>query len=68
MTIHAVFRNGVFYPIGNVPIPENSHVELEARVVPQVEQATLDAIYATLGKSYPTSEPNLSDKHNDHQP
>jgi predicted DNA-binding antitoxin AbrB/MazE fold protein len=32
-TIHAVFENGVFRPIGSVDLPEKSEVEFELRLV-----------------------------------
>ena len=32
-TIHAIYKNGVFKPVGRIELPENCEVEFEPRVL-----------------------------------
>lgn len=69
-TIRAIYENGVFRPTAGVDLPEHSEVEFEPRIVPPpVPQAdTMAEIYDILSRSYPTGDPRLASRHNEHQP
>lgn len=67
-TIQAIFEGGVFRPIGDVPLPENTKVEFEPRVVdPKQSTAMLEA-FEILSRSYDTGIKDLAARHNEHQP
>ena len=69
MTIHAIFENGVFRPVGKVDLPEPCEVEFEPRLLKDNHQPDhLARIYAILGQSFDTDDPNLAAKHDEHQP
>jgi predicted DNA-binding antitoxin AbrB/MazE fold protein len=68
-TIHAIYENGVFRPTEPVDLPERSTVEFEPRLVqPPIKPDHLDRVYAILSQSFDTEEPNLAERHNEHQP
>jgi predicted DNA-binding antitoxin AbrB/MazE fold protein len=67
-TVQAVFEDGVFRPIGEVTLPENSRVEFEPRVLAiQQSNAMLEA-FEILSHSYETGDPDLAARHDEHQP
>jgi len=69
MTIHAIYENGVFRPIGEVDIPDPCRVEIEVRQIKQEPSVpTLDDIYAILGRRHASGEHDLAERHNEHQP
>jgi hypothetical protein len=78
-TIHAIYENGVFRPTTPVELPEGSEVTIEPVVVaaprPQPsdpEFAHLDPglarTYAILSERYDTGQPDLAERHDEHQP
>ena len=69
-TVHAIFENGVFRPTEPVDLPEHSEVECDVRVVNGAKKRSGDMgeIYRILSRSYETGEPDLSSRHNEHQP
>lgn len=69
-TIHAIFENGVFRPLGKVPLPEACEVEFEPRVVARdaARTAALGSVYAILDKRYESGETDVAARHNEHQP
>jgi len=68
-TIHAVFENGVFRPTQPVELPEASHVEFEPRLVEPVEHLPgIDEVYAVLSRRFNSGEPDVAERHNEHQP
>jgi len=67
--IHAIYQNGALHPTEALELPEKSEVEVVIRVIkagPPVP--SLDEIYALLSESFPTGEPDLAERHNEHQP
>ena len=69
-TVHAIFENGVFRPLGEVPLPEACEVEFEPRLVPPdaARAAALAGVYAILDKRYESGETDVAARHNEHQP
>lgn len=74
-SLHAVFENGVFRPVERVDLPENSRVLIDVRPTtrPEVGQPAgpdegWDPVYEILSRSYPTGEPDLAARHDEHQP
>ena len=69
-TIHAVYEEGVFRPLEKVELPERTEVEFEPKVVGngQTKPGSMDAIYEILSRSYETGEPDIAERHNEHQP
>ena len=68
-TVHVVFENGVFRPKEQVELPDKSEVEFEPRVIePAKRSASLDEIYAILGKRFNSGEHDVAERHNEHQP
>jgi predicted DNA-binding antitoxin AbrB/MazE fold protein len=69
MTVQAIYENGVFRPVGPVPIPDKALVEFEPRVVNgPTTQTTLDDIYGILGRRFDSGETDVAKRHNEHQP
>jgi len=70
MVIHAVYEDGVFRPRERVEIPNGSEVEFEPRIVGNGnEQAgLLDSIYGILRERFDSGNPDVSSRHNEHQP
>jgi predicted DNA-binding antitoxin AbrB/MazE fold protein len=68
-TIHAIYENGSFRPVGNVDLPDPCEVEFEPRIVQQdSESQKIDDIYAVLAERYHTGEHDIAERHNEHQP
>ena len=71
-SLHAVFENGVFRPIERVDLPEHSKVLIDVRPAPRPEDDRTDGdwddVYEILSRSYPTGEPDLAARHDEHQP
>ncbi len=69
MTIHAVYANGVFRPVGKVNLPDPCEVEVEIRQVKQEpKEPTLDDVYAILSERFDSGEHDVAERHNEHQP
>lgn len=67
-TVQAVFEDGVFRPIGQVALPDKSTVEFEPRLLePRQSTAMLEA-FEILSHSFDSGQPDLSARHNEHQP
>jgi predicted DNA-binding antitoxin AbrB/MazE fold protein len=68
-TIHAIYENGVFRPVGPVNLPERCEVEVEVRTVtPTADKPSLDEVYAILGKRFDSGQPDVAARHDEHQP
>ncbi len=68
-TIHAIYENGAFRPMGHVDLPDPCEVEFEPRIVQQdSEILNLDGIYAVLAERYHSGEHNVAAKHDERQP
>jgi predicted DNA-binding antitoxin AbrB/MazE fold protein len=74
-SLHAVFENGVFRPVEHVDLPENSQVLIDVRPATRAEVSqpagsddAWDDVYEILSRSYPTGEPDLAARHDEHQP
>ncbi len=68
-SVHAIYENGVFRPVGSVDLPDRCEVEFEPRLVqPAAAGDGLDDIYAVLAKRYASGEHDLAARHNEHQP
>ena len=67
-TVQAVFEGGVFRPIDDVALSENTRVEFEPRVL-EVQQADamLEA-FEILSHSYQTGQADMAARHDEHQP
>jgi predicted DNA-binding antitoxin AbrB/MazE fold protein len=65
-TVHAVFENGVFRPLGQVDLPEHTEVEFEPR--PATMDPGLKKIYETLSLRFRSGEHDVAARHNEHQP
>lgn len=70
MTVRAIVENGVFRPTESVNLPENAEVVFGPRIVrfdkaPSPEMAR---IYEILSRTYGTDQPDLAERHNEHQP
>jgi predicted DNA-binding antitoxin AbrB/MazE fold protein len=78
MTIHAIFENGVFRPIGKVDLPDRCAVEFEPRVVAKTVADQIAAlrttdpeladVYDVLGRRYRSGHHDTAERHNEHQP
>jgi predicted DNA-binding antitoxin AbrB/MazE fold protein len=66
-TVQAIFENGVFRPKEQVDLPEHTEVEFEPRLVGP-SQTALEAVYAVLSERYASGEPDVAERHNEHQP
>jgi len=67
--VHAIYENGVFRPLGRVDLPERTEVEFVPRpVVTEANGDRLDETYAILSESFDTDDPELAERHNEHQP
>lgn len=68
-TIHAVFENGVFRPIGSVDLPENCQVVFEPRIVGQSDDpGHQQRVRDLLGARFSSGRPDIAARHNEHQP
>jgi predicted DNA-binding antitoxin AbrB/MazE fold protein len=70
MTVRAIFENGVFKPTEHVELPEKAEVVFEPRLVSTNKAPTkaMGRIYEILSRRYETDDPQLSQRHNEHQP
>ncbi|HEX4125733.1 MAG TPA: antitoxin family protein [Tepidisphaeraceae bacterium] len=70
MTVKAIYQNGVFRPVKPVDLPELAEVEvvLPADTTRPVLSAAMNKIYDILSRSYETDQPDLAERHNEHQP
>ena len=73
--IHAIYENGVFRPIGPVELAERTEVVLDFRTlapefqsIETQDERALNVVYQSLSRSFPTGDPFLAERHNDHQP
>ena len=68
-TVHAIYEKGVFRPLENVDLPNQTEVEFELRPVrPGTNSGHLDQTYAILSKSFDTDNTELAQRHDEHQP
>jgi predicted DNA-binding antitoxin AbrB/MazE fold protein len=68
-SIHAIFENGVFRPVGQVDLPDPCEVEFEPRLVqPSAADPGMDEIYAILAERFDSGESDVAARHNEHQP
>jgi predicted DNA-binding antitoxin AbrB/MazE fold protein len=74
-TVHAIYENGVFRPVGPVDLPERTPVEFEPRVLAEVQQAPqppmsegLAKVYEILGRRYNSGHADTAARHDEHQP
>jgi predicted DNA-binding antitoxin AbrB/MazE fold protein len=68
-TIHAIYRDGVFRPVGPVDLPDPCEVEFEPRpVAVEPRGDALDKVYAILSERYRSGERDVAERHNEHQP
>ena len=68
-TVRAVFEGGIFRPIEPVEIPEQTLVEFEPRPCePPDAEERLDAIYEVLSRRHRSGQPDLAERHDEHQP
>jgi predicted DNA-binding antitoxin AbrB/MazE fold protein len=70
MTVKAIFENGVFRPTGPVDLPEHAQVEFEPKILvtDRSDQDAQERIYELLGRSIPSGETDVAERHNEHQP
>jgi predicted DNA-binding antitoxin AbrB/MazE fold protein len=70
MTVHAIFENGVFKPLGAVNLPDKARVVFDPTVIdPDTDDRTKqDRIFAILRTSLPSGESDVAERHNEHQP
>jgi predicted DNA-binding antitoxin AbrB/MazE fold protein len=68
-TFSAIFENGVFRPVEPVDFPERCQVRVEVQSVEAAqEEASLDEVYAILGKRFNSGESDVAARPNEHQP
>ncbi|MFH1107855.1 MAG: antitoxin family protein [Planctomycetota bacterium] len=69
-TVHAVFENGVFRPSDPVALPEGCEVEFDPRIVGRAngDGDSLPNVYEILRGRFDSGEPDVSARHNEHQP
>ncbi len=76
-TVRAVYENGVLRPTESLELPEHTVVEFEPRLISQAapspengaqRRAAKDAIYEILSRRYDGGDPEVSARHNEHQP
>lgn len=70
MTVRAIYENGVFRPTEPVDLPEKAQVEFDPKVLSDEEndRASQQRIYELLGRSMPSGETDVAERHNEHQP
>jgi len=69
--IQAIFRDGAFWPVEPVQLPEASRVELEPRLIEEerpLKAPSLEDVYEVLNRRSQTGETNVAERHNEHQP
>lgn len=68
-SIHAVFENGIFRPLGPINLPEKCEVVFEPRVVQANEEVVrLEEVYSILGKRFNSGQQDVAERHDEHQP
>lgn len=68
-TFSAIFENGVFRPVEPVDFPEHCQVRVQVQSVEAANDgASLDEVYAILGKRFSSGERDVAARHNEHQP
>jgi predicted DNA-binding antitoxin AbrB/MazE fold protein len=69
-TVHAIFENGVFRPLGTVDLPEHAEVEFEPRpLLPaEVLKAANARVWEVLSERYRSGEHDVAERHDEHQP
>ena len=68
-SIHAIYENGVFRPVEPVDLPDRCEVEVEIRTVKaEIQQPSLDDVYAILNERFNSGEHDVAARHNEHQP
>ena len=69
-TVHAIFENGVFRPRGAVGLPEGCEVEFDPRIVggSNGDGGALSNVYEILRRRFDSGEPDVSARHDEHQP
>jgi predicted DNA-binding antitoxin AbrB/MazE fold protein len=69
-TIHAIYENGVFRPTTPVDLPEGTEVRIEPQPSgePAHSSPHLRRVYELLSQSEDTGDPQLSERHDEHQP
>ncbi len=68
-TVHAIYENGVFRPLGNVELPDQIEVEFVPHPIqPEPDSSHQDAVYGILSQSFDTDVTDLAHRHNEHQP
>lgn len=66
--IEAIYEHGVFRPIGPVSLPENCRVQVIPQLPNREPKQDLDAIYAAMDLRFNSGEPDVAERHNEHQP
>ena len=68
-SVHAVYENGVFRPVGPVDLPDPCEVEFEPRLIRSgVASRGLDEVYAVLAERYASGEQDVAARHDERQP
>jgi predicted DNA-binding antitoxin AbrB/MazE fold protein len=68
-SVHAIYENGVFRPIGSVNLPDPCEVEFEPRLLGTAEtREGLNQVYAILAERYSSGDSDVAARHNEHQP
>lgn len=74
-TVHAIYSEGVFRPVGPVDLPDQTPVEFEPRPLsgaggtppPEMSEG-LAKIYEILGRRHSSGFSDTAARHNEHQP
>jgi predicted DNA-binding antitoxin AbrB/MazE fold protein len=68
--IHAIYQDGVFRPLEPVELPEGCKVTVEPIQIHESEPLSVHQkrIYTLLSESNDTGDPDLSSRHDEHQP
>ena len=66
-TIHAIYADGIFRPKGPVDLPEQCEVEFEPRVVERKTEVP-ESVYDVLSRRFASGEPDVAERHDEHQP
>lgn len=69
-TIGALYKAGVFKPLEPVDLPDDSRVEMEVRLTLEDEgrRQSRRNVWRILGEEYDSGEPDVSSRHDEHQP
>ena len=74
-TVHAIYENGVFRPVGPVDLPDRTPVAFEPRVLAEAPPTAppdmsegLTKICEILGRRYSSGHTDTAARHNEHQP